>query len=62
MQVSANLIAELPFQANQKGNQQVDFSIPADWPAGRYYVLLPTSPEAVQLNRAGPLTCFEVGG
>ena len=62
VQVSANLIAELPFQANQKGNQQVDFSIPADWPAGRYYVLLPTSPEAVQLNRAGPLTCFEVAG
>ncbi len=59
-QTTANLIKELPFGVNQKGNQQVDYKLPNDWPAGRYYFLLPLEANTTRIDKAGPAVCVEI--
>lgn len=55
-----DLVDKLKFKTNQKGNQQIDFTLPGNYAPGFYRYLLPTVPGADFFWDVGPTLCLDV--
>lgn len=55
-----DLVDKLKFKTNQKGNQQIDFTLPENYAPGFYRYLLPTVPGADFFWDVGPTLCLDV--